>query len=173
MNKICGYSCEHNKGGVCQIPVCDKKLIMSDKIELKENYERIYNENCKLREEHNITDISLLDENQELKQKYLNAAADYETTMSELKELKKQLEQINKMIEKCGFVNIEQVMLNYCGLLTQQKEFIKWLEDEIEKATTNPYTKLSEYGMNRIHIYKEILQKYKEIIGVSDENTIK
>ena len=83
----------------------------------------------------------------------------------ENQELKKQLEELNKMIEKCGFVNIEQVMLNYCGLLTQQKEFIKWLEDEIEKATTNPYTKLSEYGMNRIHIYKEILQKYKSIIG--------
>ena len=34
---------------------------------LKENYERIYNENCKLREEHNITDIKLLDENNRLK----------------------------------------------------------------------------------------------------------
>ena len=34
---------------------------------IKENYDRIYNENCKLREEHNITDISLLDENQKLK----------------------------------------------------------------------------------------------------------
>lgn len=35
--------------------------------QLKENYGRIYNENCKLREEHNITDISLLDENYKLK----------------------------------------------------------------------------------------------------------
>lgn len=35
--------------------------------QLKENYERIYNENCKLREEHNITDISLLDENYKIK----------------------------------------------------------------------------------------------------------
>ena len=35
--------------------------------QLKESYERIYNENCKLREEHNITDISLLDENYKLK----------------------------------------------------------------------------------------------------------
>ena len=51
----------------------------------------------------------------------------------ENKELKKQLEEINKMIEKCGFVNIEQVMLNYCGLLTQQKEFIKYLEDEKDR----------------------------------------
>ena len=58
---------------------------------------------------------------------------------------------------------VDERELNEC--LSQQKEFIKWLEDEIEKATTNPYTKLSEYGMNRIHIYKEILQKYREIIG--------
>lgn len=35
--------------------------------QLKENYDRVYNENCKLREEHNITDISLLDENYKLK----------------------------------------------------------------------------------------------------------
>lgn len=35
--------------------------------QLKEDYDRIYNENCKLREEHNITDISLLDENYKLK----------------------------------------------------------------------------------------------------------
>lgn len=31
MSKICGYSCEHNKSGVCQISVCDKRTIMSDK----------------------------------------------------------------------------------------------------------------------------------------------
>ena len=29
MIKICGYSCEHNKGGVCQITNCDKKIIMT------------------------------------------------------------------------------------------------------------------------------------------------
>ena len=35
MNKICGYSCEHNKSGVCQISGCDKKSIMSDKTEVQ------------------------------------------------------------------------------------------------------------------------------------------
>lgn len=34
---------------------------------LQENYDRIYAENCKLRKEHNINDISLLDENYRLK----------------------------------------------------------------------------------------------------------
>ena len=36
--------------------------------QLKENYERTYNENCILREKHNINDIGLLDENYKLKQ---------------------------------------------------------------------------------------------------------
>ena len=35
MSKICGYSCEHNKSGVCQISVCDKRTIMSDKTEVQ------------------------------------------------------------------------------------------------------------------------------------------
>lgn len=29
MNKICGYICEHNKGGVCQITICDKQPYMT------------------------------------------------------------------------------------------------------------------------------------------------
>ena len=76
------------------------------------------------------------------------------------------------MIEKCGFVNIEQAMLTYGGLLTQQKEFINYLEDEINKL-------VKEYGnyvyddyseeKGKYDSYQEILQKYKEIIGVSDE----
>lgn len=33
MNKICGYSCEHNKNGICQISVCSKKSNMKDKTE--------------------------------------------------------------------------------------------------------------------------------------------
>lgn len=105
----------------------------------------------------------------------------------ENKKIKKQLEEINKMIEKCGFVNIEQVLLNYCGLLTQQKEFIEWLEDKIEQQETviaenqeksyfliyedeKEDLKLSsQKAYIRRIIIEEILQKYREIIGVSDE----
>lgn len=43
---------------------------------LQENYDRIYSENCKLREEHNINDISLLDENYRLK-KGIDKAIEY------------------------------------------------------------------------------------------------
>ena len=89
--------------------------------------------------------------------------------------LKKQLEEINKMIEKCGFVNIEQVMLNYCGLLTQQKEFIKWLKDNIDNLREiisdnrieNNISHLN-YLIYKNNLYTEILKKYKEIIGGKD-----
>ena len=91
----------------------------------------------------------------------------YKNMTSRLKkenqELKKQLEEINKMIEKCGFVNIEQVMLNYCGLLSQQKEFIKYLEDLIKLKSLNA-TCMFEYNDTVLPL-KEILQKYKSIIG--------
>lgn len=98
-------------------------------------------------------------------------------------ELKEELEEINKMIEKCGFVNIEQVMLSYCGLITQQKEFIKWLEDKIQQQETviaenqeksyfliyddaKEDLKLSsQKAYIRRIILEEILQKYREIIG--------
>ena len=86
-----------------------------------------------------------------------------EQLQQENQSLKKQLEEINKIIEKCGFVNIEQVMLNYCGLLTQQKEFIEYLEYQV---------KLQEklYDIHLATGFEEILSKYKEIIGGKDDN---
>ena len=83
-------------------------------------------------------------------------------------------------------------MLNYCGLLTQQKEFINYLEDKIDicdcfldtvksdlentpyrvmssiKKYTTTLIKENEIGYK---VYKEILQKYKSIIGASDDKT--
>lgn len=58
---------------------------------------------------------------------------------------------------------------------TQQKEFIKYLEDLIKQNET--VVEVSKYGLPKncskllIDFYKEILSKYKEIIGVSDDKT--
>lgn len=99
-----------------------------------------------------------------------------EQLQRENKKNKEQLEEINKMIEKCGFVNIEQVMLSYCGLIAQQKGFINYLEDEkdrLARECSNIYE--DSLGHTRLvneDIFNEIndvLQKYKEIIGVLDE----
>ena len=84
---------------------------------------------------------------------------DLDGLLKENQELEKQLEEINKMIEKCGFVNIEQVMLNYCGLLTQQKEFIEWLE-AMNRMYQNEYK-----DIDTAEHYNCVLQKYKSIIG--------
>lgn len=99
-----------------------------------------------------------------------------EQLQRENKKIKKQLEEINKMIEKCGFVNIEQVMLSYCGLIAQQKEFIKYLENEKDRlaieASDTYEDSLGKTRFVKEDIFNEVnrnLQKYKEIIGVSND----
>jgi hypothetical protein len=79
MNKICGYSCEHNKSGVCQISVCDKKLIMSNKTEVQTftryidtTITKLQQENKKLNGAIQTYDILLksnVEENKQLKDK--------------------------------------------------------------------------------------------------------
>lgn len=110
-------------------------------------------------------------ENQELKKQLHEASIEMQemieqdiecpSNCSKLKELKKQLEETNGMIEKCGFVNIEQVMLSYCGLITKQKEFIKWLEDEKDILAKG----CSDICKDKFEEVDDILQQYKKIIG--------
>ncbi len=98
--------------------------------------------------------LGLKEKNQELKQKYENAVADYETTMSEKIELERQLETMNNFIKKSG------------------KEFIKYLEDEKNRLAigcSNIYEEslghtrlINEDIINKIN---NILEKYKSIIG--------
>lgn len=95
----------------------------------------------------------------------------------EIEELKKQLEDAN---EKIILLQASKPMLNYKKAVeeTQQKEFIKCLEDEIyniePKGTGINYN--CEYDseedyvramqeQSRLNTLKESLQKYKEIIG--------
>lgn len=86
----------------------------------------------------------------------------------ENQELKKQLEEY-KNSQSCSFVNIckNVKIANY----NQQKEFIKYLEDGIKQI--NPKIlddgelnlRLDDIKYTRYLTYKEILQKYKSIIG--------
>ena len=101
---------------------------------------------------------NVTDENKKLKEKYENAVADYETTMSELQELKKQLEDAN---EKIILLQASEPMLNYKKALeeNQQKEFIEYLENMLD----------NENDIFSVVRVKDILQKYKEIIKISEE----
>lgn len=90
------------------------------------------------------------EEMQELKKKYENAVADYETAMFEKEQLKKQLEERTKMYQNA--YHYSQKMEDKTIILeTQQKEFIKFLKDNYKETQDIWYIK--------------ILQKYKEIIG--------
>lgn len=75
------------------------------------------------------------EEAKELKQKYLNAVSDYETTMAEKKEME-----------------------------NQQKEFIEYMTKTIEELECDDVDdeELKGYLIQRIDTFKEILLKYKE-----------
>lgn len=116
-------------------------------------------------------------ENQTLKKKYVNAVSDYETTMFEKEQLKKQLEEYKKDIEDLdnqnqrAFENMQLNQLKVCNMIKQQKEFIKYLEDEIKRINPKDLDiselnlRLDDIKFTQYLIYKEILQKYKETIG--------
>lgn len=82
--------------------------------------------------------------------------------IKENQELKKQLEDAN---EKIILLQASEPMLNYKKTLeeTQQKEFINYLEDEIHSCEA--VSDLLFNSNKEMKVYKEILQKYREIIG--------
>lgn len=122
------------------------------------------------------------------KKKYENAVSDYEKTMfekeqlnslvnscqEEIRQLKKQLEEAN---EKIILLQASEPMLNYKKALeeNQQKEFIEYMNKTTEELECDDVDdeEMKGYLIQRIDTFKEILSKYKEIIGVSDENNIK
>ena len=108
----------------------------------------------------------LLKENQELKQKYLNAVSDYETTMSELQELKKQLTTYQILHRDCKVDNLKNIS-KIEEMENQQKEFIEYMNKTIEELECDDVDdeEMKGYLIQRIDTFKEILSKYKEIIG--------
>lgn len=111
------------------------------------------------------------EESIELKKKYENAVADYETTMAEKNKLKKQLE--NKY-KKVGTLTSELLYEENTKLINQQKEFINYLEDEIKLYKNDIQNFIKDYNIyfsliNDLRVSKakieEILKKYKSIIG--------
>ena len=104
-----------------------------------------------------------------------------ERLQQENQKLKKQLE---KKYSKTGTLTNEVLYEENTKLINQKKEFIEYLEDEI-KATEDKLTKYEgllkqgketdiEYYESMINrgmfaAHKDILSKYKEIIGYKDE----
>ena len=112
----------------------------------------------------------------------LNKVPDYNDLLKENQELKKQLEEKDILIKQCE-LSVSNVMDCYCErtdcsgrikdskvydsleqkIETQQKEFINYLLKEIENKRRKS-TGLKAFERNVIPL-KDVLQKYKEIIG--------
>lgn len=119
---------------------------------------------------YNNMTLRLKKENQKLKKQV-------EDLFSENRNLRKKLENF------MTFEDYKYTLNKKIKLETQQKEFINYLEDKIysiEPKGTGinyncEYDSEEDYVMavqeqSRLNTLKEILQKYKEIIGVTDDN---
>lgn len=69
---------------------------------------------------------------------------------------------------------INQITKDNKEYKNQQKEFIEYMNKTIEELECDDVDdeEMKGYLIQRIDTFKEIFSKYKEIIGVSDENNI-
>ncbi len=109
----------------------------------------------------------------ELQEKYNGALKDKTKLQRENQELKKQLDELQTLYNNMFKCHCNRVQVE--TLLEQQKEFIEWLEIEIERIptlTTFFYNREGHYISETEVMLKEakkVYKKYKEIIGVKDE----
>ncbi len=151
------------------------------------NEEAIIIFNSLIGEKENCQTVkTLLKENQELKKQLQIKHDGFMASTDELCEyavendkLEKQLEDVlnenrklRKKLENCmTFEEYEYTLHKKVQLKTQQKDFIKYLEDKkispIKCVLNSIDDKNHDYNMfkNKLDNYEEILQKYKEIIG--------
>lgn len=124
----------------------------------------------------------LIKENQKLKEQNKKEFADYikfkkeqyDEYLEKINKLIKENQELKKQLENNSKINVaDHKYASTCEdkviiLETQQKEFIKYLEKRYKDVTSV----IGSYGSNTDMLYgkkdmiEEILQKYKEIIGV-------
>ena len=127
------------------------------------------------------------EENERLKKKYENSVSDYETTMfekeqlnilvnscqEEIIQLKKQVEEKEKKYIPGEYATNEFIKEFDENILLKnhQKEFIEYMTKTIEELECEDVDdeEMKGYLIQRIDTFKEILQKYKNIIG-DDKN---
>lgn len=100
----------------------------------------------------------------------------YQDLLKENQELKKQLEEMDsKLFFTKNELEMRQKTID--NKLRQQKEFIEWLErrlfllqDEASELALGMCS--TNYQDTKIEVYKEVLSKYKGIIGVEEEDEL-
>lgn len=82
----------------------------------------------------------------------------------EKQELKKKLDELQTLYNNMFKYHCNRVQVE--TLLSQQKEFIGWLESNLEALEMCDRELILTNNKKEIKAYKEVLSKYKEIIGV-------
>ena len=149
---------------------------MSDK-ELEEYISNLEKENQELKNSINALQKELNEENFQCS-KY---AIENQLLKKQLEELKSTNKVLSEKLTKDKILK-QDCLTTCCGipigdipkLINQQKEFIEYLEDEFTKIQNDIEKEIDNnvkyFKVERRQIITEILQKYKEITGVSDEN---
>lgn len=85
--------------------------------------------------------------------------------------LKKENEQLKKQVDEYKKLGFKYLQDKNNNLEIQQKEFIEYMNKTIEELECDDVgdEEMKGYLIQRIDTFKEILRKYKSIIGVSDE----
>ena len=100
---------------------------------------------------------------------------DFERVANELIRVKEENQELKKQLEEIDYTIIPNSDIKPLidKLKSQQKTFIKWLENELKRINPDNLSiselinsELDNIKFTQYLIYKEILQKYKEIIGV-------
>ena len=117
---------------------------------------------CYDKEEHK----RLQEENKELKKQLKIKHDGFMASIEEKCELAEENQKLKEM--QCTFLGTgcQNKMKEY---KIQQREFIEYLEEPIKIITDGNPTNISEYTAGKLDALKEILSKYKEIIGEKDE----
>lgn len=113
----------------------------------------------------------ILEENQELKKQleYLRSGEYLNQLKFERNMLQDVVDDMEVAPEDKAFIDCTH---RNTELLAQQKEFIQWLENEIQKQKDYGASfgltidrDIAEYISEKITVYKDVLSKYKEAIG--------
>ena len=99
-------------------------------------------------------------------EEYKLITIDYQELEARNQELKKQLTTYQILHRDCKVDNLKNIS-KIEEMENQQKEFIEYMNDIIEDLETEDVDdeEMKGYLIQRIDTFKEILQKYKEIIG--------
>ena len=151
-----------------------KQLQQENKI-LRENA----NHNDKVVDKVNWENQLLKKENQELKLQLKGTThcfdeEEHEKLKKQVEEYQQELEKADSITQSCIFNGKEESKISYRKCLNildkkeaQQKEFIDYMNKTIEELECDDVDdeEMKGYLIQRIDTFKEILQKYKSIIG--------